>query len=167
MQISRHSRTRTVLKKIFYLISVSRNVLVVLATTLTAYLYSGVVPFALTGPVLGGFPPIAIPSFALPVNSTSSTERHTVIQSFSLLGAGPVIVALISVLQNVAISKAFSCGQRIDATQEMLALGASNVVGSFFGAIPISGSFSRSAVNEASGVQSPMGGLWTGEWVMI
>ncbi|XP_021952022.1 sodium-independent sulfate anion transporter isoform X2 [Folsomia candida] len=167
LQISRHSRTRTVLKKIFYLISVSRNVLVVLATTLTAYLYSGVVPFALTGPVLGGFPPIAIPSFALPVNSTSSTERHTVIQSFSLLGAGPVIVALISVLQNVAISKAFSCGQRIDATQEMLALGASNVVGSFFGAIPISGSFSRSAVNEASGVQSPMGGLWTGILVLL
>jgi len=63
----------------------------------------------------------------------------------------------------VAIAKAFGSGQSIDATQEMFALGISHVVSSFFSAIPTSGSFTRSAVNEASGVQSQLGGLFTGK----
>jgi sodium-independent sulfate anion transporter 11 len=118
-------------------------------------------PFHQTGPVQGGFPPIGPPNLFLPANSTTE-EELSFSETWSLLGAGPLIIALISVLQNVAISKAFGSGQTVDATQEMFALGSASIVGSFFSSIPISGSFSRSAVNEASGVQSPMGGLFTG-----
>lgn len=110
-----------------------------------------------------GFPDIAVPSFALPTNVNGSTEGNlTFWETWSVIGAGPLTVAVIAILQNVAISKAFGSGQSIDATQEMFALGTANVVGSFFSSIAISGSFSRSAVNGSSGVRSPMGGLFTG-----
>jgi len=47
----------------------------------------------------------------------------------------------------------------VDATQEMLAVGASNLLGSFFLSIPVVSSFSRSAVNKASGVKTTLGGI--------
>jgi sodium-independent sulfate anion transporter 11 len=50
----------------------------------------------------------------------------------------------------------------IDATQELFTLSMCNVFGSFFSSMPITGSFSRSAVNHASGVQTPLGGVFTG-----
>jgi len=54
-------------------------------------------------------------------------------------------------------------GKPIDATQELVAIGLCNIGNSFFHALPGSGSFSRSAVNAASGVRTPMGGLYSGE----
>jgi len=50
----------------------------------------------------------------------------------------------------------------LDATQEMITLGFCNIVGSFLLSMPISGSFTRSAINNASGVRTPFGGLYTG-----
>lgn len=70
---------------------------------------------------------------------------------------------MIAVLGNVAISKAFG-GSGIDATQELVALSLANVFGSFVSSIPVTGSFSRSAVNHASGVKTPYGGLYTSKY---
>ena len=53
-------------------------------------------------------------------------------------------------------------GKGVDATQEMLALGVSNIAGAFIGSIPTSGSFTRSAINNTSGVKTPFGGFFTG-----
>lgn len=50
----------------------------------------------------------------------------------------------------------------MDATQELIAIGTSNVVNSFVQGYPGTGSLSRGAVNNASGVRTPMGGLFTG-----
>lgn len=44
----------------------------------------------------------------------------------------------------------------------MLALGLCNVVGSFVRSFPTTGSFTRTAVNHASGVVTPAGGIFTG-----
>lgn len=64
----------------------------------------------------------------------------------------------------MAISKAFG-GSGINATQELIALSLANVLGSFVSSIPITGSFSRSAVNHASGVKTPYGGLYTSKFI--
>ena len=53
-------------------------------------------------------------------------------------------------------------GQRIDTSQEVLALGACQLAGSFVGSMPVTASIGRSAVNAASGVCSPFGGILTG-----
>nr|CAD7425286.1 unnamed protein product [Timema monikensis] len=40
-------------------------------------------------------------------------------------------------------------GEMLDATQEMITLGLCNIMGSFVRSMPVTGSFSRSAVNNA------------------
>lgn len=53
-------------------------------------------------------------------------------------------------------------GKFLDATQEMIALGVCNIFGSFVRSMPVTGSFTRTAVNHASGVRTPLGGIFTG-----
>jgi hypothetical protein len=53
-------------------------------------------------------------------------------------------------------------GKTIDATQEMIAIGMCNVVSSFVSSMPVTGAISRGAVNNASGVQTTFGGVYTG-----
>ena len=53
-------------------------------------------------------------------------------------------------------------GQRIDASQEMITIGTSNLLGSFVSSHTITGSFPRTVVNAASGVRTTFGGLYTG-----
>jgi sodium-independent sulfate anion transporter 11 len=53
-------------------------------------------------------------------------------------------------------------GKRTDATQEMIALGIGNILGSFFGAMPITSSFGRSSVQNASGVKTPLSNVYAG-----
>jgi len=55
-------------------------------------------------------------------------------------------------------------GKPVDATQELIAMGMCNIGNSFVQGFPGSGSLSRSAVNEASGVRTPLGGLYTGNY---
>ena len=58
-------------------------------------------------------------------------------------------------------------GKPIDASQEMIALGICNVMGSFVSSMPTTGSFSRTAVNSASGVRTTFGGIYTGGLVIL
>ena len=51
---------------------------------------------------------------------------------------------------------------KIDANQELIAIGIANIAGSFVSAYPVTGSFSRTAVNSQSGVRTPAGGIFTG-----
>ena len=55
----------------------------------------------------------------------------------------------------------------MDASQEMVALGLCNICGSFFQSMPTTGSFSRTAVNSASGVKTSFGGVYTGGLVVL
>nr|XP_021536479.1 sodium-independent sulfate anion transporter isoform X2 [Neomonachus schauinslandi] len=56
---------------------------------------------------------------------------------------------------------------RIDANQELLAIGLTNVLGSLVSSYPVTGSFGRTAVNAQSGVCTPAGGLVTGVLVLL
>ena len=49
----------------------------------------------------------------------------------------------------------------------MLALGLCNLAGSFVKSMPTTGSFTRTAVNYASGVETQMGGVVTGSLVLL
>jgi sodium-independent sulfate anion transporter 11 len=53
-------------------------------------------------------------------------------------------------------------GKPVDATQELLAMGICNIGNSLVQGFPGTGSLSRSAVNNSSGVRTPLGGLYTG-----
>lgn len=49
----------------------------------------------------------------------------------------------------------------------MLTLGLCNILGSFVSAMPTSGAFTRSAVGSASGIQTPMAGLYSGTMALL
>ncbi|XP_040542520.1 LOW QUALITY PROTEIN: sodium-independent sulfate anion transporter isoform X1 [Gallus gallus] len=145
----------------------ARNALVVLAAGLVAYSFqlSGSQPLTLTGSVPRGLPPFRPPPFSKAVpNGTVPFGR--MVQD---MGAGLAVVPLVGVLETVAIAKAFASQNdyRIDANQELLAMGTANILGSFFSSYPITGSFGRTAVNAQTGVCTPMGGLVTGTLVLL
>lgn len=85
------------------------------------------------------------------------------------LMSGIFIVAIMGYVESIAIAKAFARknNYKIDPGQELYAIGVASVFASFFHSYPITGSFSRTAVNAASGVQTPAGGIVTGAIVLI
>ncbi|XP_076679781.1 sodium-independent sulfate anion transporter isoform X2 [Andrena cerasifolii] len=155
-----------VLTKVIWLVSTARNAIIVIVCSAIAYKLNSVEfgsPFVLTGPVRSGLPPFGLPPF----HTRIKNETLSFAEMCSEMGASIALVPIIGVLGNVAIAKAFANGEKIDATQELITLGICNVLGSCASAMPVTGSFSRSAVNHASGVKTQMGGLYTGILILL
>ncbi|XP_017798692.1 PREDICTED: sodium-independent sulfate anion transporter-like [Habropoda laboriosa] len=154
-----------ILKKSIWFLGTGRNALVVIMCAVVSCIFEnrGGAPFYLTGHIEAGLPSVRPP----PLSRNIGNETETFVDMCKNLGTGIMVVPLISIIGNVAIAKAFSRGQSLDATQEMLTLGLCNIVGSFFQSMPVTGSFSRSAVNDASGVRTPLGGIYTGILVIL
>ncbi|XP_019888316.1 sodium-independent sulfate anion transporter [Ooceraea biroi] len=155
----------TTLKRFLWTIGTARNALVVILCAVASYIFEmhDGAPFVLTGHIDPGLPSIAPPPFS----RTTGNQTESFIDITKSFKFGIIVVPLISIIGNVAIAKAFSRGMPLDATQEMLTLGLCNVIGSFFHSMPVTGSFSRSAVNNASGVRTPLGGMYTGILVIL
>ncbi|GLG95332.1 Sodium-independent sulfate anion transporter, partial [Gryllus bimaculatus] len=165
-------RTRTrrrrvaALKRSLWLLATGRNALVVLlAAGLTAALMKrgDSSPFLLSGTVHPGLPPVQAPPFT----TTYQNRTFSFPELCEHLGSAIVSVPIVSILGNVAIAKAFARGRVVDASQEMLALGACNLVASFFRSAPVAGSFSCSAVSQASGVRTPLAAVYTAGLVAL
>ncbi|XP_072760618.1 sodium-independent sulfate anion transporter [Anoplolepis gracilipes] len=155
-----------ILKRFLWTIGTARNALVVILSAVTSYIfemYDGA-PFILTGHIDAGLPSIEPPPFSRTIGQNQTESFIDITKNFKF---GILIIPLISIIGNVAIAKAFSRGMPLDATQEMFTLGLCNVIGSFFHSMPVAGSFSRSAVNNASGVRTPLGGMYTGILVIL
>ncbi|CAK1547249.1 unnamed protein product [Leptosia nina] len=125
--------------------------------------FAGTHPFILTGHITPGLPYPRLPPF----HSTIGNTTVSAVGMFSKLGSGLLVVPLVGVISNVAIAKAFSKGKTLDATQEIVALGICNIIGAFFSSFPVNGSFTRSAVSDASGVRTPAAGFYTGVIVLL
>lgn len=72
-------------------------------------------------------------------------------------------------LEHLAVGKAFGRknGYAIDESQELNYLGVTNMVNSFFGAMPVGGAMSRTAVNSECGVRSPLNGIVTAAFILL
>ena len=78
-------------------------------------------------------------------------------QNIKILLPTVFTVIIIGIVESIGIAKVLQSRHQnysIRPNQELFALGISKIVGSFFQAIPSSGSFSRSAVNDAAGAKS-------------
>ncbi|XP_025835903.1 sodium-independent sulfate anion transporter-like [Agrilus planipennis] len=153
-------------KKILWLFSIGRNALIVLLTSLLACYFEqkwGKVPFKIYGNITRGIPDFKPPQFSTKMGN----ETLSFIDMVGMLGSGVIIVPVIAVLANVAIAKSFAAGKIVDATQEMVTLGLCNILGSFVQSMPATGAFTRSAVSNASGVRTPMAGLYSGTIILL
>ncbi|XP_045582275.2 sodium-independent sulfate anion transporter isoform X2 [Procambarus clarkii] len=162
VQVTDEMKTR-IWKKCVFLLSVGRNAIVVIIALIIAYALDHHQPFIITGEVQPGLPAFKVPPFSTVINGTNLTFSDMVLD----VGSGIAVIPLISIIESIAIASAFSGGKTIDATQEMFALGFCNLVGSFAQSMPVTGSFTRTAVNATSGVKTPAGGIVTGILVIL
>ena len=107
------------------------------------------------GTIPEGLPSIKMPSFNLDALG-------------SLLSAA-LVISLVGFMEAISIAKAIAAKtkQRLDPNQELIGQGLSNVVGSMTQAFPVSGSFSRSAVNMNSGAKTGMSSVITALFVLL
>lgn len=78
-------------------------------------------------------------------------------------------VALLSILESTAVARsiASSTGQRLYVNQDVLSLGLGNLMSSIVGAMPISGSPSRSALNFQMGAQTRFAAIFAALFVGV
>lgn len=76
---------------------------------------------------------------------------------------------IVLLLEHIAISKSFGRvnDYKVVPDQELIAIGVTNLIGTFFNAYPATGSFSRSALKAKCEVRTPFSGVFTGCCVLI
>ena len=69
---------------------------------------------------------------------------------------GALAIAVMAFLESAAVARSLRTATepQIDSDQELLATGAANTLGAFFGTMPAAGGFSQSAVNQSAGARS-------------
>ncbi len=133
------------------------NVLAAVAITTLLSWYTG---FGEAGGAVVGTIPEGLPAFNLPVFD------WTVVQQ---LITAAITISLIGFMEAISIAKAMAARtrQRLDANQELIGQGLSNLVAGTFSGYPVSGSFSRSAVNINAGAVTGVSSVVTGAVVGI
>lgn len=87
----------------------------------------------------------------------------------SLFASKLPAVVIVLLIEHISISKSFGRvnNYTIDPSQEMIAIGATNLLGPFLGAYPATGSFSRTAIKSKAGVRTPFAGVITAIVVLL
>lgn len=97
--------------------------------------------------VLGDVPQ-GLPKFALPQFTWTN---------FQALLPTTLAITLVSFMESIAVATAIQSKHKtykVDPNQELIALGISKIAGSFFQSFPVSGGFSRTAVNDQAGART-------------
>eukprot|EP00928_Gymnodinium_smaydae_P063328 TRINITY_DN46952_c0_g1_i1.p1 TRINITY_DN46952_c0_g1~~TRINITY_DN46952_c0_g1_i1.p1 ORF type:complete len:634 (+),score=147.81 TRINITY_DN46952_c0_g1_i1:102-1904(+) len=109
---------------------------------------------AVVGAIPSGLPPMALPSL-----------RRFDLQ---VLLSPVLMVALMTYVTSMSCARTFGrqFDYDVDSNQELIALGASNLLSSVSSGFPASASFSRTAVAASAGATTPLYGLWTSAVVL-
>jgi len=77
------------------------------------------------------------------------------------LAGTAIAISILGMLEAVSITKGLAAksGQKVEPNQELVGMGVANIACSFFGAVPGSSSFARSAVNYQSGARTQMSSM--------
>lgn len=100
--------------------------------------------------------PAGLPSFILP---------EWTLENIRLVLPVVFTVTIVGIVESISIAKVLEAKHQdyvVLPNQELFALGISKIGGAFFQALPTSGSFSRSAVNDDSGAKTGMASIVTG-----
>lgn len=120
----------------------------VIGSLVAAYLQQYTDTIKLVGEIPAHLPPVFMPDLSF--------------ETIKLLAPEAFAIALLGLIEAVSISRAIATqsGQRINASQEFIGQGMSNMVGSFFSSYAGSGSFTRSGVNYSAGAQTPLSAIF-------
>ena len=111
------------------------------------------------GEVVGSIPE-GLPSLSLP---------QLDLDKIRALFSTALVISLVAFMEAISIAKAMAAKtkQRLDPNQELIGQGLANMVGSLSQSFPVSGSFSRSAVNLNAGAVTGMSSVFTALIVLL
>ncbi|MEL7533550.1 MAG: SulP family inorganic anion transporter [Bacteroidota bacterium] len=124
---------------------------------LIAMVFGSVLNLAIGGPERGvplvGEINESLPNFAWP---------NLELDNVKLLLGDALAIALLGLIQSVAIARAIALQsqQKLNANQEFVGQGLSNIVGSLFSCYAGAGSFTRSGLNYQSGAKTPLAAIF-------
>ncbi|MCB0706750.1 MAG: solute carrier family 26 protein [Saprospiraceae bacterium] len=99
----------------------------------------------IVGKVPGGLPAFNLPAFDW--------------AAIQVLLPIALTISFIGFMESIAVAKAIQKkhkNYKLEANQELIALGAANMLGSLFQAFPVTGGFSRTAVNDQAGAKTTL-----------
>lgn len=131
------------------LLSKAGPVLVIVVTIAASVLFD----YEGRGVALVGAVPSGLPALALPPMDP---------ELWSELAVSAFLISVIGFVESVSVGKTLAAKrrQRIDPSQEMIALGAANVASGVSGGFPVTGGFSRSVVNFDAGAQTQLASIF-------
>ena len=140
--------SRRWLKKMPYMI------VALVAGSVFAYVMDVFLGQGRTGLILIGNVPAPLPPISSPDLSFDTLGR---------LLAIAVSITLLSIAQAIPISRAVAAraGQRLDANQELIGQGLSNIAASFFSGYPSSASLNRTGANLEAGARTPLAAVFS------
>jgi SulP family sulfate permease len=96
--------------------------------------------------------PAGLPGFKLPVVTWARVQQMLPIA---------LTIAMVGFMESISVAKAFASRNRyqVDANQELVALGVANLGGAIFQSYPVTGGFSRTAVNGQAGAKTTMSSM--------
>jgi sodium-independent sulfate anion transporter 11 len=146
------------LERPIFFFNISRNGVLLIVSTLIAW---GITVGHKTSPI----------KILLTVPSGLNDVHVPVVKSdlLSYVAGNLPVVVLLMIMEHVTIAKSFGRANdyKIDPNQEIVAIGVTNIIGSFFSAYPATGSFSRTAIKAKSGVRTPLAGVYTAVIVIL
>jgi SulP family sulfate permease len=108
------------------------------------------------GDIPAGLPPFSFPA----INA----------ENFTALFPTALTIALVGFMESIAVAKAIQSRHRnykVDANQELVALGMANIGGALFSSTPTTGGFSRTAVNEEAGARTGMASIFAAALILL
>lgn len=132
----------------------------ILITVVICTLLSYFLGFETKGGNVVGDIPSGLPGFKIP--EVEFSQMVNLIVSAAVIG-------LLGFVEAISVAKAIASEtrQRLSANQELVGQGAANIFASLFQAYPVSGSFSRSAVNFAADARTGFSSVVTGILVAV
>lgn len=102
------------------------------------------------GEIPTGFPPLSIDRFDL--------------SAWQTLLPGAVAIAFVGLMEGISTANSLATqrNEKLNANQELVAMGAANVAGALTGGFPVTTSISRSAVNHSAGARTGLSSVIAG-----
>ncbi len=139
-----------------YVPKIPGPLIIVVFSILTVYFYQ----LQQAGVKIVGEVPKGLPSLSLPVFTLDAV--------MALL---PIALAIsfIGFMESIAMAKAIAAKEKykVVPNKELVGLGLANIGGSFFAGYPVTGGFSRSAVNYQAGAKTPLATIITAILIIL
>ncbi len=105
----------------------------------------------------------------VPAGLPSPTVPTIDLDAIASLWPTALAISLVGFMESISVAKAFARKHRYDVepNQELIGLGAANLAGAAFSGYPVTGGFSRTAVNDQAGARTGVAGIITASVIIL